>query len=225
MLMRLNPASRHAAAFSGEMVSGSASSVTSSNCARERSANRVDNLREAVRVQEGWAFRRRNKRCRRRHPGHPLFHFPGAGGEIRRSRGKPRGHTARTVPLKTRRYGSCSRCTSSGRTELARICRVASFAVEFSTGASIGARSAKVAQALLPVRFCRPLAELPMNITYSKPAQARVPVRTLGQRRSRSYAVERKPRLRRGQPAIDVLDIFHALIVQPIFEGFTPCLA
>ena len=31
MLMRLNPASRHAAAFSGVMVSGSASSVTSSN--------------------------------------------------------------------------------------------------------------------------------------------------------------------------------------------------
>ncbi len=52
MLMRLNPASRQAAAFSGEMVSGSASSVTSSNCDRERSANRLDDLREVGRVEK-----------------------------------------------------------------------------------------------------------------------------------------------------------------------------
>ena len=37
--------------------------------------------------------------------------------------------------------------------------------------------------------------------------------------RNRGYAVEGEPRLRCGQSAIDVLDVFHALVVQPVFQS------
>src|SRR3981189_846657 len=47
----------------------------------------------------------------------------------------------------------------------------------------------------------------------------------LTERRSRRHSVKRKPRLRRGQPAIYILDIFHALIAQPIFQSLRPIFA
>src|SRR6266480_7255704 len=40
----------------------------------------------------------------------------------------------------------------------------------------------------------------------------------LGEGRSRSGAIEREPRLCRGQAAVHVFDVFHALIVEPVFE-------
>src|SRR5690348_488787 len=49
--------------------------------------------------------------------------------------------------------------------------------------------------------------------------------RILDQCRNRSDAVERKPRLRSRQAAIDVLDVFHALVVQPVFQRFYALLA
>src|SRR5580704_10210280 len=68
-----------------------------------------------------------------------------------------------------------------------------------------------------------PLAYALGEITTLKITQPGVAV--LREGRNRGYAVEGEPRLRCGQPAVDVVDVFHALVVQPVFQGLYALLA
>ena len=123
-LMRLIPAATHCAAFSASMVSGSASSVTSSHTqanvsrnARSMSARSTGSRRLGVpppiytvsttqRLSRPFVLALLSTpRPRRATTPH-----------VRESPGTPPPHTAQTAPPTPRPCGSCSTCTSSGKT-------------------------------------------------------------------------------------------------------------